>query len=112
MTVLCSTLHPFGRSEFCNPMWHRGRLSDRSEMTVLCSTLHPFGHSEFCNPTRHRGRLSDRSEMTVLCSSISMSRVVHKDVESLKRALAANIVVHFYFVSPDKTVFSWLKLCS
>ena len=38
---------------------------------------------------------SDRSAMTVLCSSVSDFCSFHKDVESVKRALAANVLVHF-----------------
>ena len=44
--------------------------------------------------------MSDGSGMTVLCLSVSKFYIVHKDVESVKRALAANVVVYFYFVSP------------
>ena len=39
--------------------------------------------------------MSDGSGMTVLCISVSKFRIVHKDAESVKRALAANVLVHF-----------------
>ena len=44
--------------------------------------------------------MSDGSGMTVLCVSVSKFRIVHKDAESVKRALAANVVVFcFLFMS-------------
>ena len=39
--------------------------------------------------------MSDGSGMTVLCISVSKFCIVHKDVESVKRAPAANVVVYF-----------------
>ena len=56
--------------------------------------------------------MSDGSEMTILCSSVSKFCIVHKDVESVKRALAANVVVYFCFVCPDKMLANWSRLYS
>ena len=56
--------------------------------------------------------MSDGSGMTVLSSSASKFRIVKKDVESVKRVLAANVVVYFCFVCPDKMSVSLSKLYS
>ena len=39
--------------------------------------------------------MSDGSGMTVLCLSVSKFYIVHKDVESVKRAPAAYVLGHF-----------------
>ena len=41
--------------------------------------------------------MSDGSGMTVMCISVSKFCIVHKDAESVKRALAANVLVYFHF---------------
>ena len=38
--------------------------------------------------------MSDGSEMTILCSSVSKFCIVHKDVESVKRAFVATVLVN------------------
>ena len=44
---------------------------------------------------QHRGQLSDGSGITVLCSSVTKFHIDHNDVEFVKRAFAADVLVHF-----------------